>query len=133
MPEASYTTTAKVPVETIWDYVQEMDNWAPFLRGYQGHEKESERDSVWTLKGDLGVMSRTLKFRVHITEWAGPSRVAFDLTGLNEQMNGGGSFVMEPFEEEGFVLTFGDGQWSHHRLAPMEEKTMEESPTEEEK
>jgi carbon monoxide dehydrogenase subunit G len=98
--EAEYSTTAKLPVETIWEYVREMDNWAPFLRGYRGHEKQSEADSVWTLKGDVGVLARTLKFRVHVTEWAGPERVCFELEGLNEPMKGGGSFRLERFEGE---------------------------------
>ncbi len=99
MAEAEYTTTAKLPVDTIWEFVKEMDNWARFVRGYQSHEKESETDSVWTLKGDLGAMARTLKFRVHITEWAGPERVTFELVGLNEAMQGGGEFVMGAWQE----------------------------------
>ena len=37
-----------------------MDHWAPFLTGYQKHEKQSETESVWTLKGDVGVLARTL-------------------------------------------------------------------------
>ncbi len=99
MAEAEYSTTAKLPVNTIWEFVKEMDNWARFLRGYQSHEKESETDSLWTLKGELGAMARTLKFRVHITEWAGPERVSFELVGLNEAMQGGGEFVMGAWEE----------------------------------
>ena len=101
MPEAEFTTTAKLPVETIWDFVKEMDNWAEYVTGYQSHEKQSETDSVWVLKGDVGVMARVLKFHVHITEWSGPSRVSFELKGLNEPMEGSGSFELEAFEESG--------------------------------
>jgi len=99
MAETEYSTTAKLPVDTIWEFVKEMDNWAPMLTGYQSHEKQSDDDSVWVLKGDVGVMSRTLKFQVHVSEWAGPERVTFELKGLNEQMEGGGVFLMEPYEE----------------------------------
>ncbi len=101
MAEAEYATTAKLPVEAIWEFVKDMDNWAHFVRGYQTHQKQSEDDSVWTLKGDLGVMARLLEFRVHVTEWAGPERVTFELEGLNEPMQGGGEFRMEPYEEGG--------------------------------
>lgn len=101
MAEAEYTTTARLPLETIWDFVKEMDNWAPFVTGYQSHEKQSETDSLWTLKGDVGALARVVKFQVHITEWNGPSRVSFDLKGLNEPLEGGGSFHMERYEEEG--------------------------------
>jgi carbon monoxide dehydrogenase subunit G len=100
VPAAEYTTTARLPVETIWDFVKEMDNWARYVTGYQSHEKQGDSDSLWVLKGDVGVLARTLKFQVHITEWNGPSRVSFDLKGLNEPMEGGGSFEMEPYEEE---------------------------------
>jgi carbon monoxide dehydrogenase subunit G len=99
LPEVEYATTARLPVDAIWDFVREMDNWARFVTGYQSHEKEDEDDSVWVLKGDVGVLSRTLKFRVHVTEWAGPSRVRFELRGLNEPMQGEGEFRMEPYEE----------------------------------
>ncbi|HJO22162.1 MAG: SRPBCC family protein [Myxococcota bacterium] len=98
-----YTTTAKLPVAAIWDFVKEMDNWAPFVTGYQAHEKQSETDSLWTLKGDVGALARVVQFRVQITDWKGPSRVAFDLKGLNEPLEGGGSFEMRACESEGVV------------------------------
>jgi carbon monoxide dehydrogenase subunit G len=94
MAEVEYSSVAKLPVETIWEFVQEMDNWAQWVAGYQGHEKESETESLWTLKGDVGVLARTVKFRVKVTEWAGPERVRFALEGLNEPMEGSGEFVM---------------------------------------
>lgn len=98
MPETEYTTTAKLPVDAIWDFVKDMDNWATFVTGYESHEKQNENDSIWVLKGDVGVLARLLRFQVHVTEWAGPERVRFELEGLNEQMRGGGSFEMAPYE-----------------------------------
>ena len=95
MAEAEYSTTTPLSVDAVWRFVEDMDNWARFVTGYQRHEKQSEVDSTWTLKGDLGVMSRTLTFRVHITEWVGPGRVAFELAGVNEPMKGEGSFQIE--------------------------------------
>lgn len=95
MAEARYTTTTRVPADRVWDFVQEMDHWAPFVMGYQSHQKQSDTESTWTLKGDLGVMSRTLTFAVLITEWNGPSKVRFTLQGLNEPMTGEGAFTIE--------------------------------------
>lgn len=99
MAEAEYTTTAKLPIETIWEFVKDVDHWAHFVSGYQSHEKENDNDSIWTLKGDVGVLARVLTFRVHVTEWAGPERVSFELVGLNEPMRGDGEFVMKPYQE----------------------------------
>ena len=99
MPEAEYSTTARLPVPVIWAYVREMDNWAPFLRGYQSHEKQSDNDSTWLLKGDVGMVTRSVKFQVHIDEWGEPSHVRFTLKGLNEPMEGGGEFRLEAYED----------------------------------
>jgi carbon monoxide dehydrogenase subunit G len=92
MAEHSCTVATELSEPEVWHFVREMDNWARFLTGYQSHSKRGETESVWTLKGDVGVLSRTLTFRVRVTEWAGPGRVAFELEGLNEPMRGAGSF-----------------------------------------
>ena len=96
MPEVQYTTTTSLPVQTVWDFVKDMNNWAPFLTGYQKHEMLSETDSIWTLKGDVGILSRVVELRAHVTEWNGPEKVSFELTGLNEQVEGKGTLLMSP-------------------------------------
>ena len=35
-----------------------------------------------------------VKLKAHVTDWSGPDRVAFTLTGLNEPVEGGGELVM---------------------------------------
>jgi hypothetical protein len=94
MPEVEYATTIQLPRETIWEFVKDMDNWAPFLTGYQKHEVLSETESVWTVKGDVGILSRVVQLKVHVTEWRGPERVAFTLSGLNEDVDGDGALLM---------------------------------------
>lgn len=94
MPEVTYTTKTNVPLSNCWDFVKDMNNWAPFLTGYEKHEIKDERNSTWTLKGDVGILARTVKLDVTITEWAGPNRVAFTLKGINEMVEGDGTFEM---------------------------------------
>jgi len=94
MPEVQYTTQVALPREAVWEFVKDMNNWAPYLTGYQTHEVLSETDSIWTLKGDVGVLARIVKLKAHVTEWNGPERVSFTLTGLNEQVDGDGTLEM---------------------------------------
>ena len=101
MPTVEYATTIGLPREVVWEFVKDMSNWAPFLTGYQKHEIIDETDSVWTLKGDVGVLSRTVQFRAHVTEWSGPDRVAFTLIGMNETLDGGGVLEMRDMTDEG--------------------------------
>jgi carbon monoxide dehydrogenase subunit G len=91
MPEVEYVTTVNLPPETIWEFVKDMNNWAPMLTGYQKHEIIDDTDSIWTLKGDVGVLARRVELRAHVTEWNGPERVSFTLTGINEEVDGGGT------------------------------------------
>jgi carbon monoxide dehydrogenase subunit G len=94
MPEVEYVTTMRLPPERVWEFVRDMNNWAPLLTGYQHHVIESETDSIWTLKGDVGVLSRTVRLKAHVTEWNGPERVSFTLTGLDEVVEGGGTLTI---------------------------------------
>jgi carbon monoxide dehydrogenase subunit G len=94
MPEVEYTTRVARPREAVWEFVKDMNNWAPYLTGYQTHEVLSETDSIWTLKGDVGVLARIVKLKAHVTEWNGPERVSFTLTGMNEQVDGDGTLEM---------------------------------------
>lgn len=100
MPEVEYTTRVALPREAVWDFVKDMNNWAPYLTGYQTHEILSETDSIWTLKGDVGVLARVVKLKAHVTEWNGPARVSFTLTGLNEAVDGEGTLEMETAEAQ---------------------------------
>ena len=61
------------------------------------HERLSERESLWTLKGQLGQLSKAVTFRVRITEWAEPSKVAFTLKGTND--NGASPWIYPPADE----------------------------------
>ena len=97
MPEVEYSTVVNLPPEKVWDFVKDMNNWAPFLTGYQKHEILSETDSIWTLKGDVGVLARTVHLKAHVTEWNGPERVSFTLEGINELVDGGGTLLMGPY------------------------------------
>jgi carbon monoxide dehydrogenase subunit G len=96
LAEAEYTTTSRLPAETIWAFVEDMDHWARFVTGYQSHEKKSQTESLWTLKGDVGVLQRRLVFQVEITEWSPGKRAGFRLKGVNEPMSGEGVFTLEP-------------------------------------
>ena len=101
MPEAIHTLRVALPPEAVWDFVKDMNQWAPMLTGYQKHSIVSETKSLWTLKGDVGILSRTVELEVNITEWAGPDRVRFTLTGLNEAVSGEGQFEIRAIAAEG--------------------------------
>ena len=40
MPEVQHVAQVQRPVTAVWDFVQDMNHWAPFLTGYQSHEQQ---------------------------------------------------------------------------------------------
>lgn len=99
MPSGTHTTELDLPIERVWDFVSEMNNWAPLVPGYIEHEILSDTESTWVFKGDIGIMQKTVKLKIDITEWAEPSLVTFDLTGLNENFAGNGYFKAQAISD----------------------------------
>ena len=44
MPEVSYTATIDVGRDAVWQFVKDLNNWAPFAKGYQSHEIINDDD-----------------------------------------------------------------------------------------
>jgi carbon monoxide dehydrogenase subunit G len=100
VPEVEYVTTVDAPLDQIWDYVQDMTKWGHLLVGFQGVEIVDERQSIWTLKGDVGILTREVRLQVDITDWLPNERVTFVLTGITERLDGAGTFIMAAVGEE---------------------------------
>jgi carbon monoxide dehydrogenase subunit G len=81
------------PFSEVWQFVRDMDNWAPLVTGYQSHDKIDDTESIWFLKGELGGLTRVAEFKAIITEWDESGRVTFELEGVNEPVTGSGSFL----------------------------------------
>ena len=94
MPEVEYVTTVDAPLDRVWDFVQDMNRWGHLLVGFQSVEIIDDRQSIWTLKGDVGILTREVRMQVDITEWLPNERVSFTLTGITERLDGAGTFLM---------------------------------------
>ncbi|WP_372630940.1 CoxG family protein [Cohnella sp.] len=95
MPNGIHTIELPVAIDRIWDFVSDMNKWAPLVPGYIEHEILSERQSTWAFKGDLGFMKKTVKLKIDIKEWIEPTKVTFDLSGLSDNFGGNGYFEAE--------------------------------------
>ena len=95
MPNGIHTVELPVAIDKIWDFVRDMNKWAPLVPGYIEHEILSDRQSTWAFKSDLGFIKKTVKLRIDIKEWIEPTKVTFDLTGLSENFVGSGYFEAE--------------------------------------
>jgi carbon monoxide dehydrogenase subunit G len=91
MPSGYHQVELELPITVIWDFVKEMDNWAPLVPGYINHEKINQRQSTWEVQGGIGgIIKKKISLIINIKEWQPPSRISFDLTG--EKYGGEGYF-----------------------------------------
>ncbi|PLS18260.1 SRPBCC family protein [Bacillus sp. M6-12] len=105
MPNGLQIINIAVPIQAVWDFISRMENWAPLVPGYVGHEILSDRESTWTFVSDLGIMKKEISMKVRITDWNEPSEVRFQLTGLNENFTGGGFFKAEAISPQQTRMT----------------------------
>ena len=90
MPEIRREAILPLPIRQVWEFIADMNNWAHDLPGYCSHEIESDTESVWRLRGDVGILSREIDLQVIITEWVEHIRVRFTLKGVYEPVKGRG-------------------------------------------
>ncbi|MDC3418246.1 CoxG family protein [Aquibacillus salsiterrae] len=95
MPSGTHEVELNISIDSIWDFVKDMNNWAPLVPGYIDHNILNDNQSTWTFKGDLGIMQKKIKLQIDITAWQEPNLVTFDLKGLNENFAGTGYFKAE--------------------------------------
>jgi carbon monoxide dehydrogenase subunit G len=104
MIEAEYAIDVARPVDQVWHYVEDLQNWAPFMIGFQRLTLVDDRRSIWTLRGDVGVLSREVEIQADITRWDPPSRAEFTITGLTERISGQGSFELISLSSDSATL-----------------------------
>ncbi|SNT57397.1 Carbon monoxide dehydrogenase subunit G [Streptosporangium subroseum] len=92
MIEIDYTVEIAAPIDEVWTYLWNIPNWAHLMIGFQTVKVVDEQHSVWTLKGDVGVLSREVDLEVIIDEWEPRSFLNFTVNGLTEQIAGSGTF-----------------------------------------
>lgn len=92
MPAVEIERTTAAGRAAAWAFVSDMDCWAPLLTGYQSHEQIDGKNSRWTVRGELGGLTRLAEFEVSITDWVEPDHIAFTLAGLDEPFAGSGAF-----------------------------------------
>ncbi len=105
MPNGIHTIELPVAIDKIWNFVSDMNKWAPLVPGYIEHEILSDRQSTWAFKGDLGFMKKTVKLKIDIKEWIEPTKVTFDLTGLSDNFGGNGYFEAETVNDNTTKMT----------------------------
>ncbi|WP_066320121.1 CoxG family protein [Bacillus sp. FJAT-29814] len=105
MPSGMHQVEVNVPISRVWNFVQNMDNWAPLIPGYIQHRKYTNRQSSWDFYSKIGFIKKKVSLMITIKEWVQPTKVTFTLTGTNEKLSGGGYFIAEAIDKNNTRIT----------------------------
>ena len=72
MANGKHSIELPISIQEIWNYISDIDKWATTVPGYESHEIVNEKQSTWAIKGDMGILKKTAKLKVEITEWVEP-------------------------------------------------------------
>lgn len=92
MAKGHHEIELDLPIHSIWNFVSDINNWAPLVPGYQEHQIINKKESIWKLHGDLGKIERTVQVKILITEWTAPSVIHFELSNSSQTFVGNGFF-----------------------------------------
>jgi carbon monoxide dehydrogenase subunit G len=92
MIETEQTVTIREDIGRVWDFARDIRGWASLMPGMQECEVVDDDNSRWTLKVGVGGLVRTVKVRVQVDQWDGPSRVFFTYKLEGDPVQGGGSY-----------------------------------------
>lgn len=82
------------PPDELWAFMEHFPNWAPYVVGYRHLRQVDDTTAVWTLRGDVGILSREVEIEVSVTSWKPGHSADFALEGITERLSGIGGFIV---------------------------------------
>lgn len=95
MASSAYEKAITADQETTWQFLLNREAWAVLMPGYLHHEVTSADEMIWVFKGDFGFIQKAVKLQLTVKERTSYERMAFDLVGLSDNINGSGYFDMQ--------------------------------------
>ncbi|MFB9826393.1 CoxG family protein [Lederbergia wuyishanensis] len=105
MPSGMHQAEVDLPIHKVWDFVKDMDNWAPLIPGYIHHRKFTNRQSIWEFYSDIGLIKKKISLMVTIIEWMEPTKVTFSLKGEKGKLSGSGYYLAEAIDKNRTRIT----------------------------
>lgn len=105
MPNGTHQVEVDLPIHKVWNFVKDMDNWAPLIPGYIQHQKFTNRQSLWEFYSDIGIIKKKVSLMVNIKEWIEPTKVTFNLKGKSEKHTGEGYYLAQAIDKNKTRIT----------------------------
>lgn len=105
MASSIHSVDVQTTVDQLWGFLKEKANWAVLIPGYLHHEFESNGDMIWVFKGDFGIVQKAVKLKLKESLVEENKKLAFELEGLSDNINGNGYFMVDSIDDSTTKLT----------------------------
>ncbi|WP_042349222.1 CoxG family protein [Bacillus massiliigorillae] len=105
MPSSNHAVELHIPKHKVWEFVSDLNNWAPLMPGYIAHEHVDEQEATWEFLGDFGFMKKKVSLKLDRIIRVEELMITFDLEGINDNFEGSGYFEVKGLDQEHTVLT----------------------------
>lgn len=96
MIEAEHAISIDAGIDSVWEYVNDLQKWASLMPGCRDCTVINADVSRWTLKVGVGGLVRTVNVLVHVNQWDGPKQVSFSYELEGDPVVGGGTYTASP-------------------------------------
>ena len=104
MPEREVTFTVKLPIKSVWSFMNDRKEVGCLFPGCKGVEILNDVDSIWTIKMSLGPFSRTIVMNAHTTDTVPYERIAW--TATHEHLKTSGIVTFRKVSEDETEVTY---------------------------
>lgn len=119
MIQAEHSTVINASINTVWDYVKDIEKWANLFPGCRECTVINDNESHWVIKVGAGGMVKTVNVRVDVSEWAGPETVNFSFKLENEPVIGKGRYSAQKVDVGQTDITLQVAVEGSGSMAPM--------------
>lgn len=119
MIEASHAVVIDRSTVQVWDYVQDIRQWASLFPGCKECEVIDDHHSKWVVKVGAGGLVKTINVLVTVTEWRGPDAVEFTYQLESEPVVGSGSYRAIAQSDDSSEIRFHVVVEGSGSMAPM--------------
>ncbi|HDR7656030.1 MULTISPECIES: SRPBCC family protein [Bacillus] len=95
MAKGTHSIELDIPLENIWIFINNINNWAPLVSGYVKHRIINNQHSSWRLYGDIGIIKRNVDLHVKIIEQKDYDKISFTIASPTKKLTGSGFFHAE--------------------------------------
>lgn len=99
MTGTDYQMTLALPLQDVWSFLNDFNNWANCVDGYIHHREITPLQSIWTLKGEFGLIEKTIQLHVNRIKTATPYHMLVNFSSFQNKLSGEACLYAKDFRK----------------------------------